>query len=472
MDLRPVATRSVESGGFPFAGAVARTAHIAAIALMAGCTVMQPITAPENASFFPRLGTDGQPQSDVEAAYTECASSLPYPGCFVGGLGEAIRDVDARRMDLVQQAAGVSNTTASFNALLWPVGGAILLDARTASTTATLTRMAILAAAYGFLSSGVPEREKFYLQASHKLFCAIANARPDLYGISDFGDVSAVSKAETFSSADRRLVPAIHNLKDQIDEFSETRVTILRKLHLKPTPQAALGTVTERRIAIAQGKAMGSGVSPDTRPGIEERTRRQYELARTTLREAEEFEQRIRRSGSRLRALWIALENEHHAALAAKVPPLSEPTKVIGQLASEITQLKEATKSLILQGSAQKEPDSSATANLQDPHIPEALRKGLDRDSLLELANLENGTYNLLKAVENIQRWIDRHSRRAKDIASENEGLGCGATAQLSPAVLPVSPPTSGSRDSRTTPATPGSGSSPASGTPLPSANR
>jgi hypothetical protein len=92
--------------------------------MLVGCTIFAPIQTPEDDRRFPLKG-EGQPGTPCvprSDGGVDCKALIDDIDAFQGGLGRSIWEMDMRRRQLIAQAAAHTNTNATFNALLWPIG--------------------------------------------------------------------------------------------------------------------------------------------------------------------------------------------------------------------------------------------------------------------------------------------------------------------------------------------------------------
>jgi hypothetical protein len=134
--------------------------RLALVLVLGGCAISQPVQPPvQGGIFVPETEPAAQGAASA-AARSGCAPD----GCYVGGLGEAICDVDQRRLQLLAMAAGLTNTKASYNAWWWPLGAVALYEKlRGAPSSSLLPPAALATGVFGYINSGHPRQADRYL---------------------------------------------------------------------------------------------------------------------------------------------------------------------------------------------------------------------------------------------------------------------------------------------------------------------
>ncbi len=463
------------------------TVALALVAGLAGCSILDPVPQPAGGHLLRKAERTEDSESGANdtssktgtkssagaqklankpqpTAARDCAEGKLAPDCFAGGLGDAIDELDTRRVALVNLARDVSNGNAAYNASLYPAGAVAVFEKLRGATNRNLLAPAAAAAGlYGFVNSGVVDRERHYLRAAGELHCAIVRSGTWLYLKSDIQDTPARSRYEAWSTwfylkSDHldtpgrwvdatRLDVAVAHLREATVTFRSARVELLRKLE----PVAAVGAPAldsiRQRAATAAGQARGGSAGQDQRDAIAQRTRRQLESALSVLEQVRALQAQVRGSGLRLRAEWVTIEQTFQSQLSERVALPVAPEKVATELLARTNAMIRA------QGEAVSD---RAGADELDPAFPAALRNGVSaktRPALQEFA--ANQGVKLAEARDNAQAWLDDHALHAARVDAEVRALGCKETLPPVP-VRTVAAQAASAASRPTTDATPG----------------
>ncbi len=340
------------------------------------------------------------------------------PQCFAGGLGLAMDALDARRIELVGLAAQVSNGNATYNALLYPAGGVAIFEKLRGATNRNLLLPAVGAASlYGFMNSGVVDRERHYLRAAGELHCAIVRSASWLYPQSQIiADARAAHRPGVEVQA---LETVLDKLRGALAVFARKRVKLLGELEpvAAKAPATPANSVSAREDAAA-GRGRGGSAGSDSRQEINQRTRRQLESAQAVLEELRALRARIAESGLRLRAQATALEQDFQRQLSERVAQPASPDKV----AKEIKAF--ASAMVTLQADASR--PARASPEELDPVFPPALEKGISAQKRPKLQNFaEDYGVALALTRENAQAWLDAHALRLARVDAEVRYMAC-----------------------------------------------
>ena len=397
-----------------------RGALVFVVLLTSSCAVVDPINTPPRGSFFaqgrgaaeaakawPAWSAASAATGDQQANNQGRCTDAPLPpGCFAGGLGNAIDDLDERSIQLSHLAASVTNGNATYNALLYPLGaGAIYEKLRGAPNRNLLLPAVAAAALYGYVNSGVPDRERHYLRTALELQCAIGRSVGVLYPTSL---ITVGKHHRSYDSLDGK----ISALRIAIRTFSTDRVN-LTKLQPKPGNRPPVLGLLDRRLAEAQGRSLTGTVGKDTRAEIERRVRTQLEYARSVLDRITDVRNEIESSGSRLRSEWIEIEQEAQRMLSERVPLPISPTQVAKDFRSNIV--------LTAQGEEARPSNDDL-----DPVFSVASRDGLDKKSaeILDKFSADDAT-PLAEAREAIESWLGDHAKKKARVDEDTRRSGC-----------------------------------------------
>ena len=469
--------------------AVVRPATVALTLVvgLGGCSILDPVPQPAGGHLLSKAdriddsespANDTSPQTGKKSSAgpqkplkkppptpaRDCAEGKLAPDCFAGGLGEAIDDLDTRRLMLVNLAREVSNGNAAYNASLYPAGAVAVFEKLRGATNRNLLAPAAAAAGlYGFVNSGVTDRERHYLRAAGELHCAIVRSGTWLYLKSDIQDTPARSRYEAWSTwfylkSDpldapggwldaTRLDVAVAHLREATLNFRSGRVALLGTLEpVAAAPAPALDSIRQRA-ATAAGSGRGGSAGQDQRDAIAQRTRRQLEAAQAVLESVRALQDQVRGSGLRLRAEWVSIEQTFQSKLSEQVPLAVAPEKVAIELLARVNAMVKA------QGEAVAD---RAGADELDPVFPAPLRNGVSVTTRPKLQNFaaKQGVA-LAQARDNAQAWLDDHALRAARVDAEVRVLGCKETLPPVP-VRTVASQAASAASRPTTDATPG----------------
>ena len=398
-----------------------RGALIAVALLASSCAVVDPINTAPRGSFFSggrgaEAAANAFPQSAIASDFKRerpafdqrtCANKSPLPpDCFAGGLGYAIDDLDERSIQLTQLAAKVTNGNATYNALLYPLGaGAIYEKLRGAPNRNLLLPAVAAAAIYGYVNSGVPDRERHYLRTALELQCAIGRSVGVLYPNSK---IVIGADPRNYDSLDGK----ISALRGAIRNFSADRIK-LTKLQPKAGSRPPQLGLVDGRLAQAQGKSRGSTPGKDSRADIERRVRIQLEYARSVLVRVADIRNEIDSSGNRLRSEWIEIEQEAQRMLSERVPLPIPPSQATKDFRANIV--------LTAQGDEARPSNDDL-----EPIFPAASRDGIDKKSedILEKFSTDSAI-PLAEARAAIEDWLEEHVKQKARVDEAVRRSGC-----------------------------------------------
>lgn len=156
------------------------------LGMATGCTILAPIQTPESDRRF-ALHKNAGAQANLPCMPVnletpgECKPLEQDIDAFHGGLGRALWETDVRRRELIAQAASHTNINSAYNALLWPLGSYFIAKKIRHPEWSTLDVAAVAAASFGFLGSGIPDRDQLYVKTAARMACSIALFDADLY---------------------------------------------------------------------------------------------------------------------------------------------------------------------------------------------------------------------------------------------------------------------------------------------------
>lgn len=462
--MRETASRAIGSGP----AFRRRAGGVLMACVLAGCTVLRPVPAPSPPGLFGSEVKFKRPEGALateEAApcdgvqWDEELCVRPAIGDLYAPVASAIFRADQRQLYWRRLAGSGINTNTTFNGLLWPAGAVALYQAATRTGEGAgraMLRLSLAgAAAYGLLSSGIPERNKFYLEASRKLSCEILSKSIYVYWDSE---VEAMRVAEV-------------QLRRAIGEFKHQRLLLLASIRPRSTSTGGGGggktsndqiqeLVRKYRPGAPAGGGGGLSVGNPVE-AIERHTAERLKDAEAALDELRTLLQNIEGAGLLLHQASEAIESELAQRLEEKAPPPLQPADVVARLAAMESSLKDAF--------ASRAKAESATGKEQQASSPPMMLRLLDRldkPSGGAWQGFEAGVgKNLDERVSRAEKFTTDHAKRydaVRQQASSTPALSC--TPRPAEAPAPLSDARGNAQGRGNTSATP------AAGTPLPGA--
>ena len=430
-----------------------RTASAAFIGLLlGGCTITQPVPeAPRSGGFFTvlpaALAASAVPLS-LPPGTDLCVALPTLPACFADGLGEAIEWVDQQRQAHLARARAVSNGNASYNALLYPFGAAAVYEKLRGATTRNLLLPSVVAAAvYGYMNSGVSERERHYLRAAVALHCAVLRQAEWLYRRDE---IEAKASVASQQQHDRSLERVIIDLRNHSAAFASARLSLLGKLKAPKAAASPAGAIDRRKAG------SGPAAAKDLRGDIMQRTQDQLQQARLALAALDDLRAGIRSAAWRLSTDAQALNTAVQKDLSDKVPLPRDPQVVAKDFKAMALALAQA---------------GEQDAALMDPVLPAALLKQLDEPTAEAMVDFgQKPGVQLAKAYFEAQRWVVTHKRRGVQSTADQQALGCDERLPALAVVVPPAASAPASSNGTGKGSGSGSGSGQATQTPLPGA--
>jgi hypothetical protein len=357
--------------------------------------------------------------------------------------------VETRRLELMQQAAAVTNNTMNFNALSWPLGSALLYQKLSHPSESMLIPAAIATGLYGFLNAGIPGRDAVNRQAAKALACGVVDASLYLYTTQE------INGEDTDEAT---LLPALRRLHVVIGDYADAADAVLAKLVLRK----AVALPSDPISRLGRASTGGAGAGADGRARLAQEVDTRLDTARLALREGRQLAGAIRSSTGRLRGVFVATEAARESKLASAAPALRDPTVEITQIAAAVNKLNAQS------GRRDTAPDNNG-ASTHRVELAAALAS-LDTDSRKAWAKLqvrvaeEGGEGKRLQtAVAEVQRWVEAHQNRKPIVAEAMSALGCAD-------ILPDNASDTKALPGKDSAGRPPTSSTPTFGTQLPSA--
>lgn len=381
---------------------------VAALAV-AACSILDPVPPPAQVTVFgggkaakaAAVAASGPERSDKAPA---CESGTRGPACFAGELGNAVDEADERRIVLLSRARDVSNGNAAFNAIQFPFGAAALYEKlRGAPNHNFLLPAAIAAGAYGFVNSGVVDRERHYLREAFELHCAIVRAGRYLY----LDDEINTPAEQASSGGPPSLLQLISRLDGGLSAFDKKRIA--NSFDLKG--RAGSGVPSDaraRRVAEASGRGGGTAGNNKTQE-VQERWSLQAATASALRERLIKLRRTINDAGASFRREVADIAQQAQGTLSERVPLPRSPKQTAEDLKAD----------LVAQSGA-------AGVSALDPVLPRALQAGLSDTSLLNAkAFAETEGLALKVAYAAANDWAIAHDERVQASAAETIRLNC-----------------------------------------------
>jgi hypothetical protein len=365
----------------------------------------------------------------------------------------------------------VVNGVANYNAAMWPLGAAAVYEKLRGAPNRNLLLPATLAAAsYGFVTAGIPAREKIYVEAARQLGCAIVSAAPDLYLESDVDPKQAEP-----NQSPPALRPSLIELAQQIAAYDRKRADMLADLQ----PRRGTAAVTVKpssnvfeRWSQPAGGGRAAVRGDDKRSMVAAETRARLVHARAQLAAGQALLRRLESGATAmaLRGRMALTDATVHKQLADQAPAPSNP-------ASAAADFKTLTGALLtLQAAAEASaPAAGAAPDPLETALPATVFDGLDTNSAKAVRQFQKAQAAALRdRVQAVSEWLARHATGRQEVAQSLEQAGCtprgeDAAQDATKLLLDISRKLSERAKTSNTTAT-GGNADPASGTPLPGA--
>ncbi|OYU28016.1 MAG: hypothetical protein CFE41_08580 [Burkholderiales bacterium PBB2] len=391
-------------------------------------------------------------------------------------------EADERRVELLARAREVSNGNAQFNAIQFPLGAAAVYEKLRGATNRSLLLPAAGAAGiYGFVNSGVVDRERHYLREAFELHCTLVKNGPLLYldaeinghdpatllpaassektttrtivktddvyvagsgkeGRRKSGATALTANATHTETTQTHVVHAVSSsvqagppsllqvtekLAQAIREFDEGRISTSAKLKGRGGSSAP-SDMRERRVAQAGGKG-GATAGNDKTQDVKDLWLRQVESATVVQQRLVSLRTQINSSGPALRDEVRDISQEAQTLLSERVPLPSSPKDTLDKLRDGSTP-----------GLKAQAGDVGATA--LDPVLHSNLLAGLSKEAAEEATKFASKQgWALLAAYRTAQAWWASHDSRVQTTALVIERLKC--RDRLPPVPLRAPPP-------------------------------
>ncbi len=411
------------------------------VGLLSACTALEPIPSSTVGQFFappPALAaSDAQrdPCNTLGPLPDSCIPKSEPADPYYEGLGREIWLTDLRRRDLALLGAKRTNEVFTFNGLLWPAGAAVAVSAASNPSAALVRNAAAFSiAAYGLMNSGIPDRDKLYLEAARRIACAMALASGDLYLKSDIEDAATVRR---LASSQDTLEQTMLRLQGALENYDSARKRLVATLETRKAPVVATGHLIsiERRWARTGGSGGGSStVITDFSRATNARSTNAHKL----FAELSRVHGELRWSASSLATRRMTIEADLVRALNDRTHTLTPPADVYSSIVAALKAVQTPA------GAA-----SGATATAQGAAEPwEVNEKTLQALTPASRARLiifvEGQAADLERAIPSANDWIQRVQDRRNRTRNQAAGTHCSdalfADTQSLRSVMPALP--------------------------------
>lgn len=399
-----------------------------ALALLTGCTILNPMSLSDTDRRFALPGPKAAGTAEASDAGAACRPGAADGACeprpaqldhYVGTLAQAMWELDLARRALTRDALERSRLNSSFNALTWPAVAFAAAKRLRDPGWSPRDAVALGFAAYHLLGEDVPERDRVYLQTANRLACSLMVSEAYLYEKTP----PVADAPEGFGL--RRHANA---LRLALKSHERHRATVVPQLKLAPgkTPPEARHPVHALRLQ-AIGKAPGAvGTSDPATPFLD--ALGQTEVAsRATYSLALQVEEDVLDAGTRLRHQHSRIKSAMFAELQNRAPapsdPLAAARQMVAALDSAVARKTEADQQATAAGKAQSR---KAADNATWEPTPARL-KGFSEDAIKAVTVFWwEQEIPLRQARRDTQDWLDAHQRRVAAYRKEARNLGCG----------------------------------------------
>lgn len=442
-------------------GPVGRWLAVAMPLCTAGCTILAPIQTPQEDRRFPLKFPTTEEVPCVNKATGEsklCTSELlDTVDEFHGGLGRTIWETDLRRRELVAQAAERTNLASAYNALLWPIGAFLIAKKIHHPEWSSLDALAFGTATYGFLGSGIQDRDKLYLKSATKMACVIVEFDAELYPKSQIVASNSSNQARKVTSSvewevertpkglsgqfevyrdylrqaspgeGASLSDRLNRLAQLTNEFSRRRDALLASIKIsKPTP----GLVGSNNVDQARLEAKGLTGSPkrakDPTPDFMIETDTLLVAAEAQITAGVKLKSTLDTAGKRMRVQRSMIEGALTTALNDRTPALVSPLDRAREIAQAFEAGVAAEKGFTQR--VTKQSGQRSTSGWQP--VPSNL-EGLTPESREKLLRFwRQDRTALLSAQNSLRDWTLAHEERKRQAKLDAAAMGCDSSLQ------------------------------------------
>ena len=399
----------------------------AVVAASAGCTILQPIDVPADDRRFPLNSTKYEEVPCVnprESTTPPCLARLDDDlDGFHGGLGRALWEMDLRRRELVGKASEHTNSHAAYNALLWPLGALLVAKKVRKPEWDTVDAVAIGAATYGLLGSGIPDRDKLYLRSAARMACTMLEFDAELYPAAT---VRNAPGHDGFGIGDAALYSRVSRLEQLLTDFKAARDRLLTEWELvKPSPTIpATGNTAAQQARLDALRRASDGAPTKSKDPIGDfvfETDRLVADAQRQLDSANRLLTALDASGARLRLLRSRIEGALVQALNDRTPTLS----TLQERSREITKAFEEGVSAERRV-ADRVKKESGSGRIETWFPTPSRAEALMSNSRKQLFALWTGPRADLKAAQSrVAEWTSKHEERVRIAKVDAAAMGC-----------------------------------------------
>lgn len=379
-----------------------RAAGCSLVAGLCACTLLAPVPPVRDQGYFPPATGAAATAAADHAAHEgdACRPSAgrpaaQQPACFAEGLGIAMARVEAGRRALLDNAREVVVLQTSYNALLYPFGAAAVYEKLRGAPNHNLLLPAVLGSAlYGLLNSGIPERDKQYLQSAGELLCSLAWHGQWLWLEAEIHDDRASSAS---------LDTVIARLSQALMAYESAWAGLALEAPGVIVPSGAL----------ERAKTGATAAPGNTTRAVLQRAQRQAAAADGTLQQLQRLRTELRRAAISLSHDADMINADLQRRLGERVPAPRTPQEVA-------LALLEANRSLATgQAGEDTTPDMA-------PLVGPDLLSGLSRSSqkaVRDLAATQGA--GLYRAWRQARLWLAEQADRRQQVRQAVAGLPC-----------------------------------------------
>ncbi|MDR7377113.1 hypothetical protein J2X19_001771 [Rhodoferax ferrireducens] len=357
---------------------------------------------------------------------------------YYGGLGREIWQTDLKRRNLALLGAKRTNEVSFFNGMLWPIGGAVALSAVNNPSASLLRNFAAFSlAAYGLMNSGIPGRDKLYLEAARRMACAMALASSDLYLKSDIEDGATVRR---LASSQDTLEQTMLRLQGALENYDSTRTHLLATLETRKAPvgRADDSINIERRWSRSGGTGGAGAGSSTVMTDFSRETLARSSRGHKLYAELSTIHEELRASQLDLAKRRLEIEAELTAALNNGTPLVSQPVDSYSRFVA-------ALKTVLAPTAGASEAAATAQGAAEPWEVNEKTMQALTPSSRAQLITfVDRQATDLERAIPAANDWIQRVQNRRNRTRDQAAGIHCSdalfADTQTLRSVVPALP--------------------------------